>query len=98
DWLQSLIAKGALGQKTKAGVFTRKGKDILVLDLAASDYRPSSGQVADEVQAILKEKNPGKQLAALRASAHPQAQFLWAIFRDLFHYVAVHLAEIAHNA
>ena len=54
--------------------------------------------MADEVQAILKEKNPGEQLAKLRASAHPQAQFLWAIFRDLFHYSAVHLADIAHSA
>ena len=29
---------------------------------------PSAGAVADEVQAILKEKNPGEQLAKLRAS------------------------------
>jgi 3-hydroxyacyl-CoA dehydrogenase len=98
EWLSALVSKGALGQKTKAGVFTKKGKDILVLDLGKQDYRPSTGKVADEVQAILKEKNPAKQLAALRASAHPQAQFLWSIFRDLFHYVAVHLADIAHNA
>ena len=69
-----------------------------VRDLAKQDYRPSTGKVADEVQAILKERNPAKQLAALRASAHPQAQFLWSIFRDLFHYVAVHLGEIAHSA
>ncbi len=38
------------------------------------------------------------KFAKLRASSHPQAQFLWAIFRDLFHYCAVHLAEIADNA
>ena len=31
-------------------------------------------------------------------SAHPQAQFLWAIFRDLFHYSAYHLADIADTA
>ncbi|HET6263877.1 MAG TPA: 3-hydroxyacyl-CoA dehydrogenase/enoyl-CoA hydratase family protein, partial [Usitatibacter sp.] len=98
EWLSGLIAKGALGQKTKAGIFTKKGKDILVLDVAKRDYVPGSGKVADEVQAILKEKNPGDQLAKLRASSHPQAQFLWAIFRDLFHYVAVHLGDIAHSA
>ena len=34
----------------------------------------------------------------MRASSNPQAQFLWAIFRDVFHYVAVHLGEIAHSA
>ena len=31
-------------------------------------------------------------------ATHPQAQFLWAIFRDLFHYCAYHLAAIADNA
>ncbi len=97
-WLQALIAKGALGQKTKAGIFMKKGKDILVLDVAAQDYRPSTGKMADEVGAILKIKNPAEKFAALRASSHPQAQFLWSIFRDLWHYCAVQLADIAYSA
>ncbi|MBZ0249216.1 MAG: 3-hydroxyacyl-CoA dehydrogenase/enoyl-CoA hydratase family protein [Burkholderiales bacterium] len=97
-FLTALIGKGALGQKTKAGIFVKKGKEIHVLDLAKQDYRPSAGAIADEVQLILKEKSPAAQFAKLRASQHPQAQFLWAIFRDLFHYCAVHLAEIAHCA
>ncbi len=97
-FLKALIEKGALGQKTKAGFFTKKGKDILVLDLAKQDYVPSTGKVADEVAAILKIRNPAEQFAALRASAHPQAQFLWAIFRDVFHYIAVHLGDVANSA
>ena len=97
-WMAALIAKGALGQKTKAGIFTKKGKDIMVLDLAKQDYVVSTGKMADEVAAILKIKNPAEQFAALRASAHPQAQFLWSIFRDLFHYCAIQLADIAHSA
>jgi 3-hydroxyacyl-CoA dehydrogenase len=98
DWMSALVAKGALGQKTKAGIFTKKGKDILVLDLAKQDYRPSAGAVADEVQAILKQRDPVMRMAKLRASPHPQGQFLWSIYRDLFHYCAVHLEDIAHNA
>jgi 3-hydroxyacyl-CoA dehydrogenase len=97
EWLAQLVAKGALGSKTKAGVYTKKGKDILVLDIGQKDYRVAAGAVADEVQAILKEKNPAEQMAKLRASKHPQGQFLWAIFRDVFHYVAVHLGDIAHS-
>lgn len=96
-WLTGLIAKGALGQKTKAGIFSKKGKDIMVLDVAAQDYRIADGKMADEVAAILKIKNPAEQFAALRASAHPQAQFLWSIFRDLFHYCAVQVGDIAHS-
>ncbi len=97
-WMTALIAKGALGQKTKAGVFTKNGRDIMVLDLSKQDYVVSTGKMADEVAAILKIKNPSEKFAALRASAHPEAQFLWAIFRDLFHYCAVALGDIAHSA
>ena len=98
DWLAGLIAKGALGQKTKGGIFRKDGKVINVLDLATQDYRPSAGDVAPEVLAILKNRNPADKFAQLRASQHPQAQFLWAIFRDVFHYCAFHLADIADNA
>jgi len=98
DWLAALIAKGALGQKTGAGIFRKVGKDIVVLDLEKQDYRASDRKAADEVVEILKIKNPAEKFARLRESAHPQAQFLWAAFRDLFHYSAYHLADIAHTA
>jgi len=97
-WLKALIDKGALGQKTGAGIFMKKGKDIVVLDLKAQDYRPATGAADPEVVAILKNKNPAEKFAQLRASQHPQAQFLWAMFRDLFHYSAYHLASIAETA
>ena len=97
-WLAALIAKGALGQKTRGGIYVKRGKDIHVLDVAKGDYRPAGGKVSDEVQAILAEKSPAARFAKLRACAHPQAQFLWAIFRDVFHYCAVHLGDIAFSA
>ncbi len=97
-WLTAMIDKGALGQKTGAGIFRKAGKDILVLDLEQQDYRAADRQAADEVVAILKNKNPAERMAQLRASEHPQAQFVWAILRDLFHYSAVHLEDIAETA
>ena len=97
-WLEALVAKGALGQKTGAGVFRKAGKDILVLDLEQQDYRPADRKAADEVVEILKTKDPAEKFRRLRESPHPQAQFLWAMFRDLFHYSAYHLADIAETA
>ena len=98
EWLAGLIAKGALGQKTKGGIFRKEGKVINVLDLASGTYRPSAGEVAPEVLAILKNRNPADRFAQLHTSQHPQAQFLWAIFRDVFHYCACQLGAIADNA
>ncbi len=96
--LAGLIAQGALGQKTKAGFFRKVGRDIEVLDPAARAYRKAEGAVDPAVAEILALKHPGEKFAKLRAHPHPQAQFLWAIFRDLFHYCAYHLAAIADNA
>jgi 3-hydroxyacyl-CoA dehydrogenase len=98
EWLSALIAKGALGQKTGAGIFTKRGKDIVVLDLAKQDYVAAIAKPSDEVAAILATRNPAEKFGKLRASADPQAQFLWAVFRDLFHYSAYHLADIAETA
>ena len=98
DWLQGLIDSGALGQKSKRGVYQKVGKEIQVLDLATREYRPAAGEVDDDIKELLRRKSPAEKFAALRASPHPQAQFLWAMYRDLFHYCAVHLAAIADNA
>lgn len=98
DWLKKLIEAGALGQKTKRGVYQKAGKDIQVLDLKSGSYRLSSGVADEEIVEILKNRNAVEKFSQLRASTHPQAQFLWSIFRDTFHYCAVHLASIANNA
>ncbi|MEW5836803.1 MAG: 3-hydroxyacyl-CoA dehydrogenase/enoyl-CoA hydratase family protein [Pseudomonadota bacterium] len=97
-WLTALIEKGALGQKTGGGFYKKVGKDIQVLDLASQGFRTSEQKPSDEVAAILAIKDPAEKFGKLRASSDPQAQFLWAIFRDLFHYTAYHLADIADTA
>ena len=95
--LSALIAKGALGQKVGAGFYKKVGRDILRLDAAKGEYVPSGGKADPIIDRILK-KPAAERLKLLRESSNPQAQFLWAILRDGFHYVAVHLATIADSA
>jgi 3-hydroxyacyl-CoA dehydrogenase len=95
--LSALIEAGALGQKSGAGFYKKVGKDILRLDPAKKDYVPAGGK-ADEIVARMLKKPAPERLKLLRESTNPQAQFLWAILRDSFHYVAVHLAEVADSA
>jgi 3-hydroxyacyl-CoA dehydrogenase len=98
DVLAKLVAAGALGQKTGGGFYKKVGKDIQRFDAAKGDYVAGGGKADELVARILKEKDPVKRLKALHDSTNPQAQFLWAIFRDAFHYIAVHLDTIADNA
>ena len=95
--LAQLIAKGALGQKTGAGFFRKSGRDILRLDPASADYVPAGAKAEPIVDRMLK-KPAAERLKLLRESSNPQAQFLWAILRDGFHYAAVHLEDIAESA
>ena len=92
-----LTATGALGQKTGAGFFKKVGKDIQRYDLATGSYLPAGGKADAIVDRILKKPAP-ERLKLLRESTNPQAQFLWAILRNGFHYAAVHLAEVAESA
>ncbi len=98
EWFKYLVDQGALGQKTKKGIYQKIGKEIHVLDLHTKQYRLSDAKVDDAVKEILRERDWAKKLAGLRANPHPQAQFLWATFRDVFHYCALQLENIANNA
>ncbi|TDV09869.1 3-hydroxyacyl-CoA dehydrogenase/enoyl-CoA hydratase family protein [Paraburkholderia caballeronis] len=95
--LAALVQKGALGQKSGAGFYRKEGKTIKVLDPNSGEYVDGGGK-ADELIGRILKRPPAERLKLLRETQHPQAQFLWAIFRDVFHYIAVHLESIADNA
>jgi len=95
--VNQLIAKGALGQKTKAGFYRKEGKTVLVLDPSTGEYKPSTATIDPLTERILK-KPIAERLGLLRETDDPQAQFLWAIYRDIFHYCAVQLGNIAQSA
>jgi 3-hydroxyacyl-CoA dehydrogenase len=96
--LRALVDKGALGQKGGAGFYRKEGKSIKVLDPKKKEYVDSAGKADELIVRILKKKDPAERLKLLRETDHPQAKFLWAIFRDAFHYIAVHLESIADTA
>ncbi|TAK87802.1 MAG: 3-hydroxyacyl-CoA dehydrogenase/enoyl-CoA hydratase family protein [Aquabacterium sp.] len=90
----ALLEKGHFGQKTKAGFYKKDGKQILQFDLKSGEYVPAGGKADKEVADILK-KPAAERLKALRESANPQAQFVWAMLRNAFHYAAVTVEGIA---
>ncbi len=97
EWLTDLIKAGALGAKTRAGVYKKEGKEIKILDIKTKEYRSQNPLIDEEILNILKNKNVNQRLTQLRESNSNQAQFLWSMYRDLFHYTAYHLEGIADN-
>jgi 3-hydroxyacyl-CoA dehydrogenase len=98
DWVRGRVDAGALGQKTGVGIY-RKGEDgIQVLDPASGDYRRVQRQLDERVRTALDETDPERKYEQLAAIDHPQAELIRASLRDLFHYCAHHLADIAPSA
>lgn len=95
--LKGLVDAGALGQKTGVGFYKKEGKAIKVLDAKTGEYT-EAGKKADEIVARILKKEPAERLRLLRESTNPQAQFLWAVYRDVFHYIAYGLEGIANSA
>lgn len=96
-WLSGLIKEGYLGQKSGQGIYRKNGKVIEVYDLESRDYRPAKGEVSEELKRIMKTSDPSQRMQLLVASNDKQAKFLTACYRDLFHYCAYHLQDIASN-
>ncbi|MAB88081.1 MAG: 3-hydroxyacyl-CoA dehydrogenase [Planctomycetes bacterium] len=98
QWIASLIENGAVGQKAGAGIYRKTRGGIEVIDPSSGAYRPNAPGIADEVKALLAAPDPLVRMGALRESDHPEAQLLWRIHRDVWHYAAVHLEDIAYTA
>ena len=97
-WMSERVAAGALGQKTRGGLYRKGAAGHEVFDPASGAYRAADGQIAPEVADLIALRDEGERMRRLRASAHPQAQLLWSVQRDLFHYCARHLKDIAPTA
>jgi 3-hydroxyacyl-CoA dehydrogenase len=67
-WLTALIAKGALGQKTRAGIYRKEGKAINVLDLAKQDYRLEPARSMPRCRHPEDQEPGGEVRPAARAS------------------------------
>ncbi len=98
EWLDTLVDSGSLGAKTKIGVYKKEGKEILVFEPKDGSYRKRKVKIPRKVEKVIKDFRNPDRLANLRAINDPHAQFLWAIHRDVWHYCAYLLEQIADNA
>lgn len=97
-WIETLIEKGALGQKTGIGVYQKTKNDILVFDTNSKQYRKIYAEPSSAVKKCFKEKSWEERFAMMSKAEDKQLIFLWRVFRDLFHYCAYHLQTIAATA
>lgn len=93
-FIEKLISQSKLGAKTKAGIFIKDQDGIKVIDPATGEYRLADKKADKSILDILRGKDWETKFDALYKSPLPEAQFLWASFRDSFHYAATLLGDI----
>ncbi len=95
DYIEQLIDRDILGLKTGMGIYKSSHGKRQIYDIKDGSYRPVTGQVHKDVLAILDEPNAKKRFKKLQESKIPDARFLWTYYRDIWHYTAYHLSELA---
>jgi len=98
-FLNDMLGKGMLGEKTGKGFYRRVGKGadktIEALDLKTLEYHPSKKASFPSVEQARGIEPLAKRVQAL-VSAHDRAgTFLWKLFSDLFLYSADRVPEIS---
>lgn len=102
DFLQALIEKGALGEKSGAGFYKKvKGADgkseILAFDLNTREYRSQAKVRYDSLGAARKAESPGESLKIILKGTDAAAKFVWDVTADTLLYAANRVGEIADD-
>ena len=96
DWVQQLIARGQLGEKTGAGFYKKVGKEIQTLDRATLEYGPQR-KVGSKELASLSRLPLAERFAGARELPGKYGEFARAYLLRLSHFVLERTPEIAYD-
>jgi 3-hydroxyacyl-CoA dehydrogenase len=98
-FLDQMLSRGWLGEKSGQGFYRRVGKGdqrtIEALDFDTFDYHPSRKASFPSAEQACNIEDLPARLRALLASTDRAGTFLWKLFRDLCLYAAERVPEIS---
>ena len=96
--METLIKKGSLGQKAKAGFYKRdENGNILVLDLDSNKYRTIEKIELGLDDNIIQNGDIGQQINALINLDSKKGEFFWEILSRMLIYCANRIPEISES-
>ncbi len=99
DFMEKLIERKWLGEKTGQGFYKRVGsgpdKEIHAIDWTTLEYHPAKKVRFPSVDAARNIENLPERLRTLIASEDRAGSLLWQLFRDLLIYSASTVPEIS---
>ncbi len=83
-WVEDLVARGSLGEKTGVGFYRREGRDILTLDPATMEYHPRAETRSPELGALSRRPLQERLRQSLDLPG-PHGEFLRTLFLTTAH-------------
>jgi 3-hydroxyacyl-CoA dehydrogenase len=102
EFLQGMIGRGILGNKTKGGFYRKqKGEgekqEIWTLDHASLEYRPQQKVKLPALEMAKNVEDTGERIKSLVWSKDRVGAFLWKTVSRTLRYAANRIPEIANN-
>ena len=97
ELLETMIERGWLGQKTKAGFYKKQDKEILALDFESLEYHPKDKPRMDGIGVARRYTDLGRRLHALVYNPDSAGRFAWEVTIGTLAYAANRVGEIADD-
>ncbi len=100
-FVQQMIEKGLLGNKSKAGFYKKEKIDgkrqVFYYDCNSGEYKPAAKPKFASVQAVKQIDDPAKKVAMMVAAGDKGSEFAWRSLRDTLIYTLNRIPEIADD-
>lgn len=97
EFMDKMVERKLLGDKTKGGFYKKVGKDIVTLDINTFEYRPQQKAKFASLDAAKQLPTLDERLKALVYAQDKAGEFLWRTTSESLIYAANRLPEIADN-
>jgi 3-hydroxyacyl-CoA dehydrogenase len=98
-FIEAMIERKLLGNKTKGGFYKKEENDILTFDPVRLEYRAKGGDPAikEFTKGLSKIDDPAERLRKLVADPGKAGQFAWKVLSRSLAYAARRIPEIADD-
>src|SRR5262249_23295896 len=95
-YVEAMIGKGQLGDKTKGGFYKKVGSDIQTLDPKTGEYRAKAGEadIAKATKGLSRVEDPRERLKKTVAAEGKVGEFAWKVLSKSMAYAARRIPEI----
>jgi 3-hydroxyacyl-CoA dehydrogenase len=97
DFMEKMVERRLLGDKTGGGFYKKVDKDILTLDTSTFEYRPQQKAQFASLGAAKQIESLPERLRTLVYAQDKAGEFLWRTMSESASYAANRIPEIADN-